>query len=212
MTIHVITKTKGYEIYVNNELFINTDNPVTTYNEVIRQTFGENVDVTVSGNGFRNTVKVSDISESFNNFNSRVELISDTISVDEPVFVKSTTIDESQIDFKLFQSEFQPNNYRETFSDYDEDYDEDDYWEDEEELEPVVIPEFGELIYVDAVDGMFRKISGGVAIFNGYIETTDEQIMIETQNHPGVYYNWTELFYQQSRLKQEFGSRPSLKF
>lgn len=93
-------------------------------------------------------------------------------------------------------------------------------------------PKLGDLVYVAGIDGILRKITGGVGtvhmVYNsdecveaniGDVENDDivlgdedvvvNNVLIELEEIPGVYFSWNELKNSQTELKAKYGYKPA---
>lgn len=176
----------GYEIYVEGVLFINTDNALRSYHEIIEELFNSsnNYWVTVTNDFTTINQNIDDANESFKQ----------NINADEA---------RSKIDSGFNPFEFKGGKYNETFTNA-----ESDDSEPTEEMNPIAP---GGVIYVDSVMGTLVRATGGLAVVLGSYESESGDIMVEVETLPNIYYSWNELESAQDTLKEKYGNRPAMR-
>lgn len=178
----------GYEIYVDDVLFINTDNALRSYHEIIDELFTTKNDywVTVTNDFTTINQNINDANESFKQ----------NINADDA---------RSKIDSGFNPFEFKGGKYKETFTNTESD---DQNFEADEETNPIAP---GSVIYVDSVMGTLVRATGGLAVVLGSYESESGDVMIEVETLPNIYYSWNELESAQDALKEKYGNRPAMR-
>ena len=232
LTVIKVTKLKntsnGYEIRVNDELFIQATNPIMSAMDMIN--------VLNSGRLFGNNVMIE------SEFDTNAKINMD---------LGNTNSQNEEIDFDKLNEEigFGANThaYRNTFFNTDttiEDEPKENVNESTNDTvnEPVgnvECPEVGDLVYIDGQNGLLSTITGGVctvsmiyksedpvvvdtiehAVYNEewdeeeeeIEEITENNILFEVDEFPGTYFSWTMLKDKQELLQLKYGYKPACK-
>lgn len=213
MNITVITlQNSAYAIYLDGKKIIQCDSPMSTFNTVIKSlnlvgkvevhladvlpnalgddAFGEELKQAVEDSTDIDFVAINEtINFNAPNLGAYRKMLSDE-PVDE--IIETDTVDESvEEENAYYEPDFQP-------------------------VGNVDCPQLGDLVYVDGLDGFLAKIRGGVGTVgmvydNTKAENCQQNILIELEEIPGHYFNWNDLAYFQTELKEKYGYKPACK-
>lgn len=206
-----IKKNGGFKISENGIVFVQTNTP-TDYEPILSECFPEHKVIIKNEN------------------NTFVETNSSSIKQAKDDFKKILDdISEEEINIDPFNGG-NTGRYKETFSNPES------IFEDKNTLDEttpinnvnpvgeVDMPQPGDIIYIEGVNNMFTKITGGVVtvhkvlvqeneetVFNNEEYFYDENIMVYTNEFPNFMINWTEIKDKQELLKEKYGYRPAQK-
>lgn len=227
--VNKLSNTNGYEIYVNDELFIQATNPIMSAMDMIN--------VLNSGRLFGNNIAI----ESDFDMNAKINMD----------LGGNNSQDETDLDFDKLNEEigFEANThaYRDTFFNTDttiedkpkEDVNKSTNANVNEHVGNVECPEVGDLVYIDGQEGLLSTITGGVCtvsmiyksddpvvvdtiehdVYNDewdeeeveIEEITENNILFEVDEFPGTYFSWTMLKDKQDELQLKYGYKPACK-
>jgi hypothetical protein len=231
----IVTKanTQAYAIYVDNRKIVECQNPETTYNELVKNIGIDTTNVqivemdsfpaTLNGQEPQGTVLQNIVSEvieerTVGNIDDIINAVNSTTTA--PNINKYKGIVERQS-----SGVNQPVGVPGAQSN--------------EPVGNVEVPKLGDLVYVDGLDGILRKITGGVGtvhmVYNAQdrvevgvktVENPDydpededsestidvaeigSNILIELEEIPGIYYQWSFVKDKQKSLKDKYGYKP----
>jgi len=217
-TIVTQPDSKSYAIYSNNRKIVECNDPETTYNELVKNLGVDTSNVQIiEMDYFPDTLgNISNIAyiegSAVLTKNNNIDNIIDQINADmqAPNLGKhksrtNTTVDNSQTVETSQQTTEDTINMNVPVGN-------------------VETPKLGDLIYVTGLDGILRKITGGIGtvhlVYNSNkdIENLDDEsneatvsnknILVELEEIPGTYFSWSEIKDKQLELKAKYGYKP----
>lgn len=228
--ITIVTKhsSNAYAIYSDSEKIVECNDPEVTYNELVKSLFVN-----------KSQVRIIEFTHfpTYLPFIFQYEqetILQDTIEEETTSLEDVINAVNAKIHAPNLGAYKKNHNVDYEIETYDNTEIEEDVVEgnSNEPVGDVDVPNVGDLIYVEATKGILRVTTGGVAtvstVFKQTLEGTmqvlseeDEEnelepelielenIMVETEEMPGVYFNWSELRNKQNDLKKAFGYKPS---